>query len=318
MVVVFPAPFGPRNPNTSPFPTENETSSTARRVPNRLARCCAASTVVIAWHNTPVSRPRIIPWFAPLVVAVPSGLALAAGLALAVMGVSGEAVHPPQESIAIAVPRDREIVVVALGDSITHGLGDDRGGYVSRVVRQLEQADRKPALVALARPGAETVDLAERLKDKAIRTAISRADLVLLSIGGNDLMRTFRGGTEATEIEPDRARALATERLKQIFNDLRSINPTAPVRVLGLYNPFEVAPGAEAEARAELLSWNVLFETATHPFVDVIVVPIADAFLGRTDRLGADHFHPGPKGHAVIAERVWSTLRLDALGRKQR
>jgi lysophospholipase L1-like esterase len=263
-----------------------------------------------------VSRLRIIPWFVPVIVAVPSGLALAAGLVLAVMGVSGEAVHPPQESIGVEIPRDAEIVVVALGDSITHGMGDDRGGYVSRVLRQLEQANRKPTLIALARPGAETADLEERMKDKAIRTAIARADLVLLSIGGNDLMRTLRGGSEAIETEPDRVRPLAVERLKHIFNDLRTINPTAPVRVLGLYNPFEVERGAEAEARDELLSWNVLFETATHSFDDILVVPIADLFLGREDRLGADRFHPGPKGHAVIAERVWSTLRLDSLGRE--
>ena len=35
-VVVLPAPFGPRKPNTSPRPTSNETSSKATRSPNRL------------------------------------------------------------------------------------------------------------------------------------------------------------------------------------------------------------------------------------------------------------------------------------------
>jgi hypothetical protein len=33
IVVVFPAPFGPRKPTTSPFSTLNETSSTATRSP---------------------------------------------------------------------------------------------------------------------------------------------------------------------------------------------------------------------------------------------------------------------------------------------
>ena len=37
-VVVFPAPFGPRNPNTSPWPTSKETSSKATRSPKRLLR----------------------------------------------------------------------------------------------------------------------------------------------------------------------------------------------------------------------------------------------------------------------------------------
>src|SRR5713101_9760386 len=34
MVVDFPAPFGPRNPSTSPRSTENDTPSTARFGPN--------------------------------------------------------------------------------------------------------------------------------------------------------------------------------------------------------------------------------------------------------------------------------------------
>ena len=36
IVVVFPAPFGPRKPSTSPFATENERSLTAVKRPNSL------------------------------------------------------------------------------------------------------------------------------------------------------------------------------------------------------------------------------------------------------------------------------------------
>src|SRR5215469_11037258 len=35
-VVVLPAPFGPRKPNTSPYPISNDTSSNATRSPKRL------------------------------------------------------------------------------------------------------------------------------------------------------------------------------------------------------------------------------------------------------------------------------------------
>ena len=38
IVVVFPAPFAPRNPKTSPGPTEKLTPSSARTVPNVLTR----------------------------------------------------------------------------------------------------------------------------------------------------------------------------------------------------------------------------------------------------------------------------------------
>ena len=43
-VVVFPAPFGPSSPNTSPPWTVNVTLSTATRSPNRRVICEAAIT----------------------------------------------------------------------------------------------------------------------------------------------------------------------------------------------------------------------------------------------------------------------------------
>ena len=44
------------------------------------------------------------------------------------------------------------------------------------------------------------------------------------------------------------------------------------------------------------------------PYDDVLVVPIADLFAGRLDRLAGDRYHPGPRGHALIADRVLATL----------
>src|SRR5260221_2285459 len=50
IVVVFPAPFGPRNPKTSPGFRAKETSSTIVRVPMTLVRCSAVSV-----FKTPLS-----------------------------------------------------------------------------------------------------------------------------------------------------------------------------------------------------------------------------------------------------------------------
>jgi hypothetical protein len=39
MVVVLPAPLGPRKPKNSPAPTRSEMPSTAVKLPYRLTRC---------------------------------------------------------------------------------------------------------------------------------------------------------------------------------------------------------------------------------------------------------------------------------------
>src|SRR5688500_14534044 len=54
IVVLFPAPFGPRKPTTSPFSTSNEMSFTAVKEPYFLVRCW---TLIIGVEKfTPVFR----------------------------------------------------------------------------------------------------------------------------------------------------------------------------------------------------------------------------------------------------------------------
>src|SRR5690242_16218896 len=54
-VVLFPAPFGPRNPTTSPLSTRNDTSLTASNGPYDFDRC---STSIM---TAPLSLVRISP-----------------------------------------------------------------------------------------------------------------------------------------------------------------------------------------------------------------------------------------------------------------
>jgi lysophospholipase L1-like esterase len=247
-----------------------------------------------------VPSRRALLWYGPLASAAVVAVFLAVGLGLALTRSFGERLAP---SAAVAAPRARAgaFRVVALGDSITAGTGDSQGGYVARVVEALRrQGDVTVRNAAVL--GADSGDLLSQL-DGALLGEIGGASLVLVSIGGNDLAQALRRSSG----EPDDALAPARANLAAIVSRLRAAN-AAPIRLLGLYNPFEILPGAEAEARGQLQRWNAAIETATHSHHDVLVVPIGDLFEGRPDRLAGDHFHPGPRGHAAIADRVLSTL----------
>ena len=63
-VVVFPAPFGPRKPNTSPWPISKETSWNATRSPKRLPRprteiAGAPRLASDAATDTEVTKPEV-------------------------------------------------------------------------------------------------------------------------------------------------------------------------------------------------------------------------------------------------------------------
>jgi lysophospholipase L1-like esterase len=105
-----------------------------------------------------------------------------------------------------------------------------------------------------------------------------------------------------------KARAAATANLRAALAAIRAANATAPIRLVGLYDPSSDAGAARRVEREELLRWNVALEEACLTVSGCLVVPVADLFEGRPDRLAGDRFHPGPAGYDQIAARVLSTL----------
>lgn len=255
---------------------------------------------------------RLWLWHVPAALALAAGLLFAGGFWLAVRGSSGRALGAPPPTPApreAPKPPGKRLVLV-LGDSLSHGTGDPTGrGYVSDVVTLLRR--RGPAeSVNLAVAGAESSDLRTLLASENVRSLVKSADLILFSIGGNDLSHSLSGaGTPAgafSNVTDARTRFAAN--LRAILTELRAVNPSAPIRLLGLYQPFG-GEGTQARlGESVVLSWSsVLTETALG-FANVAAVPVFDLFQGRADRLATDKFHPNREGYRLIAERVIQTL----------
>jgi lysophospholipase L1-like esterase len=222
-------------------------------------------------------------------------------------------VQGPGELSAVSVsPGDAGTGVyrlVALGDSLTAGNGDTRaGGYAGRLQKLLEGRGWRTSLVNLAVPGAESGEVLARLSEPEVRAAVAAASLLLVSAGGNDLSHTLRPVSGRALADPEPAREAARANLVALVRELRRVNPTAAIRLIGIYNPFEVAPSEEPAARALLASWNAVLEAAADTDSGAVLVPTADLFHGHPERLASDAYHPGPEGHALIADRIQQTL----------
>ena len=251
----------------------------------------------------------MFPWYLPVFFgAVAAAVLGGSGLTLALTGNFGQAVGPPPAP-ARTTPRPTGYDMVALGDSISAGTGDTRaGGYPGRLARMLRERGRRATVANLAVPGAETGDVLKRLENPQVRQAVARASLILASAGGNDLTHTLRPELGAPVVEMETAAARARANLDKLVTKLRQLNAEAPIRLIGVYNPFEVVPAEAAEARGQLSVWNRLIEDASHGDGRTLAVPIADLFIDRPDRLAADRYHPGARGHELIAERILQTL----------
>jgi lysophospholipase L1-like esterase len=251
-------------------------------------------------------------WRVPVAFALAGALVLGAGFYLALRGSVGEPIGlpPPTPGAGGKIARrSGELVLLALGDSLTRGTGDLSGkGYAVELLERLKR--RGPArLINLAVPGSESEDVRRLVESPNVRSLAAAADLVILSVGGNDLSGSLPRGAEAAEAirEVERARSRFAANLRATLARLREANPRSPIYLLGLYDPFGAGPRPRP-GTSVLLGWNSLVQQTALSFPGVWVVPIFDLFEDRHDRLAADEFHPNREGYHLIAERVVQLL----------
>ncbi|WP_142322699.1 SGNH/GDSL hydrolase family protein [Bacillus paramycoides] len=212
--------------------------------------------------------------------------------------------------------------IVSLGDSLTRGVGDKEGiGYIGRMKEDLQKDyKQKVALTNLAVSGAKMPDLLKQIESSGAQYSIKQADVIVLTIGGNDLfpgweslgkidLETYRPDTETFQNEA-----------KKIIEEIRKLNTDSPIFWLGLYNPFEDVEDLKGSSNI-VVDWNASLEKLALNNKNVYITPTFDLFQNRgKDLLYSDHFHPNEVGYTYMAERlvqnVVSKLKLEQGGIK--
>lgn len=202
----------------------------------------------------------------------------------------------------------REVNIVAIGDSLTRGVGDETGrnGYVGILERSLNQEREVANFENFGVPGNRTDHLLERLDEPEIVYALHEADLVLLTIGANDIMRVARENLMNLEIgDFMEERDLYEERLEEILFTIQEENEDAAIYLLGLYNPFEQYFEDIEELNQIVDAWNDTAIDLAEELENVTFIPMADLFADQDEPVFADdNFHPSYTGYYLMAERV--------------
>lgn len=203
--------------------------------------------------------------------------------------------------------------LVALGDSLTRGTGDESGkGYVGLVTDDLkERFGKKISVHNLGVSGAVSSELKNQMKQKEIKRQLGEADAIMLTIGGNDL---FQGGQTLIDIETagiEDIQEKYLQNLKDVFTTIRSVNNQATVYMIGLYNPFIELEDNETTSRI-VREWNFQTEDLASSFSDIVFVPTYDIFqLSVNDYLYTDKFHPNKEGYNLIAKRISPLIKWE-------
>jgi len=222
-------------------------------------------------------------------------------------------------------------VYLALGDSITFGIGvpqPQRNGFVARVADGLDPPPAETRIFAV--PGETAAGfLRRRLDDvvSAIEEVGPRVQLVTIGLGANEVLRARRAPACETDPTSAACRAVAeaaiTDATEALDAVLAAVQATlaaegseARVLVLAYYNP-DVEPIAASTIAG---SDGVVACTPADPqpgLNDRMACVAADrgaelvdlyaAFLGREEeltRFARGDVHPNADGYAVIAAQI--------------
>lgn len=206
----------------------------------------------------------------------------------------------------------KEISLIAIGDSLTEGVGDElkNGGYVPYLVESLKEVQLKINSNNFGKSGDKVEDIIKRIENSAeIQNSLKKADIITLTVGGNDLMKVIKDNI-LKDMKKDtfkKPQEEYKENLKKLYQLIRKYS-ASPIYHLGIYNPFYLAFKDIPEMQEIIDEWN----NATASMIEepIYFVPINDEIYkgngiegkGINDLLSKDDsFHPNNIGYQIIS-----------------
>lgn len=201
------------------------------------------------------------------------------------------------------------IYYLALGDSLTKGIGDEKNkkGYTTRLVEKIEEiSDADVYLDNRGKRGRRSDQLLKLIEKGHYDEEIENANLITITIGGNDMMKIVRETLLKLEKEPfDEGRGDFEERLTKIVSGIQQRNSDVPIILIGLYNPFATLASEIPEFDTIVDEWNETIEQIANNTPKACFVKVDDLFNTNTDLVyHSDFFHPNSYGYTIMTERI--------------
>ena len=215
---------------------------------------------------------------------------------------------------------------VAIGDSLTEGVGDttNQGGFVPLLAQSLTDTyDYQVTDSNYGVSGNTSKQILQRMQEKTdIQKSLVKADMMTLTVGGNDVMAVIRKNLTSLSVSTFTKPAKSYQkRLRQIIELARAENEDLPIYILGIYNPFYLNFPDMTEMQEIVDNWNNATESVTEEYANVYFVPINDdLYKGLNGEEGivstsgdqttvindvlfsGDHFHPNNIGYQIMSD----------------
>jgi lysophospholipase L1-like esterase len=215
----------------------------------------------------------------------------------------------------------QDLTIVAVGDSLTEGVGDitENGGYLPYLQTLLEDEKdiNQTTFYNFGIKGNRSDQLLKKVQTSEVKTAIRDADVVIITIGGNDMMKVVRENIASLEkADFEEQKKLFEQNLNSTIDIIRKESKTGHIVLIGLYNPFYQWFPEIQEMNEVVSEWNEASEETLRQYSNTYFVEIINVFeKGGEELLYTDYFHPNNQGYELIAEEVFEELAEEAIDR---
>lgn len=161
----------------------------------------------------------------------------------------------------------KRVRLYAIGDSLTYGQGDEKkdGGYVGIIDQKIHKHyHTKVTSVNYGVSGDRSDQILARLESqKKMRRDLRKADVITMTVGGNDLMQTLEknitsNNKQAFDSQVAKSGSTYQAKLTKLMNTIRQENPRAPIFVLSIYNPVYTYFANVTSITRSIAQWNRL------------------------------------------------------------
>lgn len=207
---------------------------------------------------------------------------------------------------------------VVLGDSIAYGSGLLNATEACYGKMVADTCGFNYANHAV--PGATSSEFLDELDKNVIRGDLLRADIVSISIGGNDFLNElsnlmYDSIVKKDYTEFDTVGESIYKNVKKVINIILNLSPDAVILLQTLYNPMTGYLKESYQQGADRVNAAVYRLAKEYP-KNVAVVDVDSALTGDEENFADDTLHPTAKGNKKIAEAVLSALRSRGFTKK--
>ncbi len=212
---------------------------------------------------------------------------------------------------------DDKTFYLVLGDSIAYGSGlmNPKEACYGKIVADTNGYD----YVNHSIPGHTTTNLISRLSDETVIEDVKKADIISISIGGNDFL--------LSDIVDLMYNAMVKENYEQfdaiadgfyanfctIVDIINSYNPDAVILMQTLYNPQSGYIRDVYQQGADRINECIARYNTEYPG-EIVIVDVTTPLGNDLKNYAEDSIHPSTAGNEIIAQEVLNTLEETGLG----